>query len=334
MSLSREKEKLLQRLKNSRFRRKEGLFLVEGIRSAGEFLGAGESMGAGEFLGPRESLGTGESPGTGPTSGLRFALVSPRLESLQGGEHILKLLKESGIPFTSLEDADLVRLSETESPQGILLVVEEPGGPPADEQALAGISRPRVLLLDGIQDPGNVGTLIRGARAFGLDGVVALEGTADPWGAKAVRASAGALAHIPVFRMSVQEALAWIEARGVPILVAETGGRDLRTVRTTGGWALVVGNEGAGSRHELRKAAREILSIPMAPGVDSLNVAVAGSILLFTLGTSGPGGGSHEAESGVVPVTNGLEAASAEPGEPGFRGGPSNESLSEGERKG
>lgn len=276
MPLSREKEKLLQRLKNPRLRRREGLFLVEGIRSAGEFLGAGLSID------------------------VRFALVSPRLETLDGGAQVMARLEESAVPFTEVDDARLSLLSETESPQGILLVAREPAGPGKDRALPGGSPGVRLLLLDGIQDPGNVGTLVRGARAFGLDGVVALDGTADPWGAKAVRASAGALAHVPLFRMSAPDTLAWLEKEDVPLLVAEAGGRDLRQVHPGERWALALGNEGAGTRTPIRAAARDLLSIPMAPGVDSLNVAVAGSIVLFALSASGSGsqaGGGREGEA-------------------------------------
>ncbi len=262
MPLSKQREKLIRRLRTPRTRSKEGFFLAEGIRCAREFVESGLVVD------------------------IRFALVSPRLEALEGGEELLGRMEASSVPLERVEDAELDHLSDTETPQGILLVVKEPV---VEQASLEGMDQPRLLLLDGIQDPGNVGTLVRGARAFGLDGVVVLDGTADPWSPRAVRASVGALAHIPLVQGNVTRILPWLETLGVPLLAAETGGRDVREIRPPGGWVLALGNEGAGTRARVREAAQEVLSIAMAPGADSLNVAVAGSILLFVLGEPVPG---------------------------------------------
>lgn len=259
MGLSKERKKLIQRLRSPRLRAREGLFLVEGVRGVREFLGATIPME------------------------IRFALVSSRLEEVRGGTGLREDLLELGLPFEAVDDQDLEALSDTEQTQGILLVVKEPESfwPPVE-----GSAHLRFLLLDGIQDPGNVGTLVRAARAFSLDGVLALEGTADPWSPKAVRGGAGASAHVPVCRVTWTQARHWLDERGLPILVAEAGGTDVRTCPPFEGWALVLGNEGAGVRPEIREGAAEFLAIPIAGGVDSLNVATAGAILLFALGST------------------------------------------------
>jgi len=258
MGLSKETQKLVHRLRSPRSRAREGLFLVEGVRAAREFLTAA------------------------PRLEIRFALVSPRLREISGGPELEGLLHERGVRVDEGDDRELKTLSDTEQSQGLLLVMKEPVRvwPPGE-----GPDRPRLLLLDGIQDPGNVGTLVRLARAFGLNGVLALEGTSDPWSPKAVRGAAGASAHIPVARISWAEARDWLSDRGVPVLVAEAGGMDVRGFHTAPGWALVLGNEGAGVRPEIREGAQELLAIRMAEGVDSLNVAAAGAILLFALGS-------------------------------------------------
>jgi TrmH family RNA methyltransferase len=265
MTLSREKERLLQRLKSPRLRRKEGLFLVEGIRGAREFLDASIPMA------------------------IRFAVVSPRLEGVSEGRELLRALEDSAVSVHPVDDEALPALSDTETPQGILLVAEEPSDSTGFRDRIRGCPAPRLLILDGLQDPGNVGTLIRSARAFGLEGVAALEGTADPWGPKVVRSGAGSHAHLPILRMSTSEVLAWVRDLAIPLLVAEAGGKDVRRHRPPGGWALVVGNEGGGVRRELRDAASATLSIPMAQGVDSLNAAVAGSLLLYALSSGSAG---------------------------------------------
>jgi TrmH family RNA methyltransferase len=266
MGLSKEKRKLLSRLRDPRQREKAGAFMVEGIR------------GTQEFLHPSLPL----EP--------RFALTSPRLDELQGGSVVRGGLAEAGIPVEALSDDELRAASATENPQGVVLVVREPSAP-----SLAGWegTEARILVLDGIQDPGNVGTLVRGARAFGLSGVVVLDGTADPWGPKAVRASAGALAHTPLWRMGWEVARDWMEGMGVAILAASAEGEPVGNLRPPGGWALVVGNEGAGVRGAVRRAAVWQAAVPMARGVDSLNVAAAGAILLYALTAgSADGGGS------------------------------------------
>jgi TrmH family RNA methyltransferase len=256
MGVSKEKSKLIHRLRNPRLRAREGLFLVEGIRGAREFLGA-----------------------TIPVD-IRFGLVSSRLSEVEGGRELRDALGARRVLVEELEDGELRALSDTEQSQGVLLVVEEPAyaWPPAGWSGSC-----QVLVLDGIQDPGNVGTLVRAARAFGLDGVLALEGTADPWNPKAVRGGAGAYAHVPVAKLAWSEARSWLRGQGVPVLVADPGGEDVRKTLRLERWALVLGNEGAGVRREIRAEAEALLAIPMVEGVDSLNVAVAGAILLFAL---------------------------------------------------
>jgi TrmH family RNA methyltransferase len=259
MALSKERVKLVERLRNPRLRTREGQFLVEGIR------------------GVREVLVGGLTPE------VRFTVVSPRLGRVRGGSELRSLLLASGLPIVEISDRELETLSDTEYPQGVLMVVKEP---PGALDRLTDEPVPRVLLLDGVQDPGNAGTLIRAARAFGLTGVFALEGTVDPFNSKVVRASAGALAHLPVVRLPWAEVSQWLQDKGVPLLVADAAGEDVRGVALGPPWALAVGNEGAGPRRELMEGAARILAVPMDPGVDSLNAGLAGAILLFALGAS------------------------------------------------
>ena len=159
----------------------------------------------------------------------------------------------------------------------------------------------RLLVLDGVQDPGNSGTLVRAAVAFGLDAVIVLEGTADPWGAKTVRASAGMAFRIPVIQARSGDTVAALRHAGVPLLVAaavgapvgaapvgaapvgELGRKSVGGDVSEGDFALAVGNEGAGVRDELRDAATSTVSIPMPGPAESLNVAMAGSVLLYEL---------------------------------------------------
>lgn len=258
MALSQRRSRLVARLRSRKTREREGLVLVEGVRGVGAALDAG--------------------------AGARFAVVSTRLSGTQAGAELLARLERAGVEVERVEDAELGALSDTEEAQGVLLVCGEPAGEP-DAIARGG----RYLVLDAVQDPGNVGTLVRAAVAFGLDGVVALEGTADPWGAKAVRASAGMAFRIPVLLVAADPALARLVEVAVPLLVADAAGGDPgEWSGRPGGFALAVGNEGSGVRDELRAAAAAEVGVPMAGGIDSLNAGVAGSLLLYLL-TRGSG---------------------------------------------
>lgn len=167
----------------------------------------------------------------------------------------------------------LSRLADTRSTPDVLALLRRPAAPRLAEEGL-------FLVLDGVQDPGNVGALLRSALAFGAAGAILGEGAADPFGPKVVRASAGA-----VFRLPVERRRDWREAvrpgdvtlfaeahAGVPPESAPLGTRVL----------LVLGSEGTGIRHRLDGAVP--VHLPVAGPVESLNVAVAGGILLYLLG--------------------------------------------------
>ena len=154
-----------------------------------------------------------------------------------------------------------------------------------------------MLVLDALQDPGNVGTLVRSAEALGARGVVALRGTADPWGPKAVRAAAGAAFRLPIVEADAAEALARLQAAGYALWAAEAGAPPPPPARPAR-IALAVGNEGAGLSAPVREAAAARVGVPLRGPTESLNAAVAGSILLYALLGSGAGG-SDSASSAV-----------------------------------
>ncbi len=265
MGLTRARQRLLRRIATRRGREAEGVVLVEGPRVLSTAL-ANEAR----------------------------VLFIVREEGRWGGTR----LTDSGLhlqPETEIVDVEsgvLDEFSSTEASQGILAVVLQPEyAMPAAEHG-----PPCVLVLDGVQDPGNAGALTRAAAALGMGWVVALSGTADLWGAKAVRASAGFAFAIPTQMLEWPRMQNWLDDNSVGLLVADPRGRDVRDWidedrRSTqpGGsgfrsWALVVGNEAAGPRQEVLDRADACLSIPLVAGVDSLNVATAGAILMWSLG--------------------------------------------------
>lgn len=258
MALSQRRRLLIGRLRRRKTRVREGAVLVEGVRAVGEALDGGAD--------------------------LRFAVHSPRLEGTEDGERLLARLTALGVDTQGVDDAELDELSDTEHGQGVLAVCAEPSFPEPVVHTDG-----RYLVLDAIQDPGNLGTLVRVARAFALDGVLALDGTVDPWGPKAVRASAGMVFYLPVLTLASSDALSALAAAGVPVLVADASGEDVCTVRGHRAWALVVGNEGAGPRPEVLSAGARAVRVEMPGGGESLNAAVAGAILLYALTDATPG---------------------------------------------
>jgi RNA methyltransferase, TrmH family len=150
-----------------------------------------------------------------------------------------------------------------------------------------GGSSPLVIVLAAVQDPGNVGTILRSAEAFGATGAVAARGTADPWSPKALRASAGSALRLPVLRgMTIPVLMAQLKMARVKIYAATSargvragagaGSADLRDAA-----AIFVGNESSGVPAEVERAADALISIPMAEAVESLNAGVAASLVLY-----------------------------------------------------
>lgn len=189
--------------------------------------------------------------------------------------------REALLPFkdrqhcVELPEKLLASLAATESPQGLIALVVPPVATPDQLFSAPAL----VLVLDGLQDPGNAGALVRAAEAFGASGVIFLKGTVSPWNPKTLRASAGSLFRVPLYAgWSAAEAIDACRARGVGLWAAlseqGTADFDLRTP-----CALFIGSEGHGVSDPVRAAARA-LRIPTR-GVESLNAGVAGAILLY-----------------------------------------------------
>ena len=169
---------------------------------------------------------------------------------------------------------------ETRSPQGVAALIVPPVSTMAD--VLSGT--PLILIAAGVQDPGNLGTLVRSAEAFGATGILTTPGTVSAWNQKALRASVGSVFRIPVVTVTPEE-IAALKLRGVR-LIATVGSDDFGTTAAYDAdfsipCALMVGNEGAGLTAEWMEMADQRVTIPCPGPVESLNAAVAGSLLLY-----------------------------------------------------
>lgn len=171
---------------------------------------------------------------------------------------------------------------QTETPQPVAALVEMPDWTWAHVLRGRGSWDPLVVLLAGIQDPGNVGTILRSAEAFGASGIIALPGTVNHWNPKAVRASAGSIFRIPVLNATFSECLPNLRESSMRILTTTVHGAEpADMIDLTGPVALVIGNEANGVPDEIAGHADVQLTIPCPGPVESLNAAVATSILLY-----------------------------------------------------
>lgn len=187
----------------------------------------------------------------------------------------------AGSPWACVEVSDTVmlRLSETVSPQGVAAVLT------CAERTLDSLVFPGVPLLvvcDGVQDPGNLGALIRTADAAGADGVVILPGTCDPFGSKTVRSTAGSIFNIPVVRCPADDLSRYAAARGLALYATDSHATlSLHDTDLRGPAAFVFGSEARGACREVRDAARATLLIPVYGRAESLNVAAAAAVCLY-----------------------------------------------------
>ena len=170
----------------------------------------------------------------------------------------------------------MASISPMEAPQGALFLCRLP-------EKTAFVPKPGMLLLDGIQDPGNVGTILRTADALEIP-VVLLEGCADPWSHKVVRSTMGAVFRTPVIQTTWAEAKAACAAAGIPVAVTALSDRaeDIRTADLKK-MAVVIGSEGRGVRQQVLDGADAELIIPMNPRCESLNAAIAAAIVMWQM---------------------------------------------------
>jgi RNA methyltransferase, TrmH family len=170
---------------------------------------------------------------------------------------------------------------ETRAPQGVAALLVPPVRRLED---VTEVAEPLILVAAGLQDPGNLGTLVRSAEAFGAAGVLTTPGTVSAWNQKALRASAGSIFRVPVVGVGIEE-LKQLQIRGVRLMAAVPEDFDAtveaQAAEMTGACALLIGNEGAGLSEEMLALADVRVTIPCPGRVESLNAAIAGSLLLY-----------------------------------------------------
>ena len=254
-SASNKKIKLVRELHQRKYRNREGLFLAEGVRLS-------EMAVHSDWR-------------------IEFALFTKEMAAEARGEKLLCDLEEKGCMLYEVPKALYDKVSDTESPQGVLLVMEKKA---VDLQALLQTKKtPFFLVLDGVQDPGNAGTILRTADAAGADGVILLKGSVDMFSDKAVRSAMGSLFHLPICENVEREAfIKAVEGAGIPLFATalDETARLYTEADLKNSAAIVFGNEGNGVSEEILLASKK-LYIPMYGSAESLNVAAASAIVIY-----------------------------------------------------
>jgi RNA methyltransferase, TrmH family len=237
---------LARDLKRRKSRERHSLFVAEGVRAVEELM--------------RSSLRV-----TG-------VLTAPQLDGAPRGPALRELIARRGADVTAVSEAEFRSAAETESPQGVLAIAEIPRHALDD---LTGRGSLRLLVLDAVQDPGNVGTILRTAAALGADATIALPGTVDLWNAKVVRGAMGASFKHAALHVDADALFAFLDSEGIELWGADTTGEPVDRADAPPRLAIAVGNEGAGLSSSIRERAARFVSLPISSAVESLNVSVA-----------------------------------------------------------
>lgn len=210
--------------------------------------------------------------------------ISSILCSASGQRHLAALYDQIPAHTRVLQVSDRLfdSVAGTQTPQGIAALLR-PRAAGFDPLTRSSTGHPLVVVLVGVQDPGNAGTILRAAEAFGASGVMLTAGCAHPWSPKAIRASAGSVLRLPVVHgLAPAVALAQLRMAGFTSYAATLTGSCLPCeADLTAPVALLIGNEGAGLPPEVECSADVTLRIPLVAAVNSLNAAMAASVLLY-----------------------------------------------------
>ncbi|MBY0124029.1 RNA methyltransferase [Bacillus sp. S/N-304-OC-R1] len=182
------------------------------------------------------------------------------------------------IPLTMVTKEIILDLSDTETPQGIIAVCSHP------EFNLEEIEGTKYLLVDAVQDPGNLGTMIRTADAAGVDAIIVGDGSVDIYNPKVIRSAQGSHFHLPIIRGDLSQWIKKLKDKGISVYgTALENAQEYTKVESNGQFALIVGNEGSGVRKSILSETTANLYIPIYGKSESLNVGIATGILLYYL---------------------------------------------------
>ncbi|KMT22662.1 TrmH family RNA methyltransferase [Clostridium cylindrosporum] len=238
--------KKAQKLKKKKYREIEGLFLAEGIR----FVEAAIENGSAEYV-----------------------LYSNMIYSTNGYERVL----ESDVDSFEVQDSILRDICDTESPQGVVAICTK------KDHVIEEIMGDLLVIVDGVQDPGNLGTIIRTCDAAGVSGIIILKGTVDVYNPKVLRSTMGSIFHIPIVSAdNFSNTSNILLNNGYKILATSLQGKkSLYEYNFSNKTAVILGNEANGVSDENLSLATDLIIIPMEGEAESLNVGVANSVIVY-----------------------------------------------------
>jgi len=240
-----------KRLKEKKHRMKEGLYLVEGFRLLEEAFKAGRHV---------------------------HVVLYEKGKEMEFSRYIEPYAENTDVIVT---EKDVLReLSSTVHPQGVIGILTLEDGS-SEEISLSDTSTGLLIYLDGLQDPGNLGTIIRSAHASGAKGIILGKNTVDPFNEKVIRSSMGSIFYLPIYLEGEKTLDQFISAGYHLAVTSLKAQKNLYHEDLTGKMIIAIGNEGSGVTEEVEEKADLLLKIPMPGGAESLNAAVAASIVLF-----------------------------------------------------
>ena len=284
-SVNNQRVKEVANLKQKKYRTESGTFFAEGLRAVQE---AVQYADVTELFYTEAEAGRLDvvlkAAGNVPADTKEKSENKKNANNNNAGTAKKRNEAANGIHMYQVDEKVMAKLSDTKAPQGVLAVIRTP------EQNLrqlrpgtASDNNAPVIILDRVQDPGNLGTIIRTADAVGALGLILLEGCVDAYSPKVVRASMGSLFHLPVVQdVTAEEALTWCYRNGYePAATALKNAQNVYKADISKKMAFLFGNEANGVAEELQAAAETRLFIPMAGLAESMNVAMAAGIILF-----------------------------------------------------
>jgi TrmH family RNA methyltransferase len=252
-STENPKVKYFSTLKTNKPRRTTGKFMVEGIHLVSEAINAGL---------------------------LDRVIYSEKILEISEGKNLIGKIISSGIPNEEANEKVIRHLSDVETPQGIIASVKPRA---ADIGNMFESSDPLIVVACGIQDPGNLGTIIRTADAAGCSGIILTQGTVNPYNDKVIRASSGSIFHLNIVKIDdIIEVASALKRRGIRIISTVIGAeKEYYSINYNGPVAVMIGSESKGLPAEIERLSDVSVSIPMIGEAESLNAAVSCAIILY-----------------------------------------------------
>lgn len=265
-SKSNEQVKMLASLKDKKHREKHSKYIIEGVKLVGEMMDLGG-------ITPSESI----------------VYSNELLKSAAGGEKLLERIEKSTLNTLEVSKEVFKYIADTESPQGVMCVKNIPVV--TDKEKLNQISsmiksNKKFLVLDKVQDSGNLGTIIRSAVTFGIDCIICIKGTTDIYNPKVVRSTMGAIEKVNVMYLGEEEyeqVVKQFKENRYEIVSTELSAKKyLNELDYSKNIVFVMGNEANGVSEKIHKMCTEYIKIPISDAQESLNVAVATGICLYS----------------------------------------------------